>query len=96
MAKEFDKGIHQALYVATPPLEAFRPLTVKLAAREGERKDTRTAPGDDNSSIMIHVDVHRAHSSAQAKPNIHVKVSEEDQTEEGKVRGCLVKAMHGT
>ena len=45
---------------------------------------------------MIHVDVHRAHSSAQAKPNIHVEVSEEDQTEEGKVRGCLLKAMHGT
>ena len=38
---------------ATPPLEALKLLTLKLAARGRERRDTKTALGDDNSSVVI-------------------------------------------
>ena len=43
------------------------------------------AADDNNSSVMIHVDVHRAYYHAQAKPNTHVEVPDEDQFEGGKV-----------
>ena len=48
VAKEFSNGIDQTM---RPPLEALKMLTVKLAAREPQRRDTKIAPGDD-------VDVH--------------------------------------
>ena len=70
-------------------LEALKLMTVK-PARERERRDTKTAPGHDNGSVVIHVDVYGACHCAQAKPNTHVEVPEEDRTEEGKVCGCLV------
>ena len=50
-------------------LEAVQQSTVRLAARERERMDTKIAPSDDNSSVMMHVDVHRAYFYAQAQPN---------------------------
>ena len=45
---------------------------------------------------MRHVDVHSAYFHAQANPNTHVEVPDEDQLEEGEVCGCLVQAMYGT
>ena len=69
---------------------------MKLAARERVRRDTKTAFDDDNRSAMIHVVAHRAYVYTKAKPNTHVDVLEEDQSEEGQVCGCCVKAMYGT
>ena len=46
-------------------------------------RNTKTALGDDNSSVMIHMDVQRTYFHAQAKPNTDVKVPEKEQTEEG-------------
>ena len=62
------------MYAATPPFEALKLLTAKLAARERERRHTKIAPGDDNSSVMTLVDVHRAYFYAEAKLNTHVEV----------------------
>ena len=70
--------------------EALKLSTVKLAARERERRDARVATDDDNSSIMIHVDVHRAYFYAQAKPNTCVEVPDEDQPQGGEVCRCLI------
>ena len=67
-----------------------------LQAGEQERRNAKPALDDDNSSVMIHVDVHRAYFSAQVGPNTYVEVPDEDQTEEGKVCGCLVKVMYGS
>ena len=71
VATEFNNGINQAMYAATPPSGALKLLTVNLAAREGERRDTKIAPGDDNN--------------AQAQPNTYVQVPGEDQSDGGKV-----------
>ena len=57
--KELNNGIDQSMYAATPPLEALKLLTVKLAARQRERRDTKIARADDNSSVIIHVDTER-------------------------------------
>ena len=92
VAKEVNNGIDLAVYAATPPLEASKLLTVKRAARGRERRGAAIAPGDDNRSIMIHVDVHRAHLYAHAKRNTYVEVPDEG----GQVCGSLVKAMYGT
>ena len=67
--------------------------TTRDSIPQRKRRNTKTAPGDDNSSTMIHVDAHRGYFYAQAKPNTHV---EEDQSEGGKVCGCLVNAIDGT
>ena len=77
VAKEFNNG-DQA---ATPPLEGLKLLTVKLAAPEPELRDTKMAPGDDKSSVMVHADGHRACLYSQAKPNTYVEVPDEDQLE---------------
>ena len=55
-----------------------------------------TAPGDDNSSTMIHVDAHRAFFYAQASSNTYLEVT--DVTKRGKPRcgRCLGKATYGT
>ena len=82
VAKKFFHGIFPAMYPATPPLEAWIFLT---AACERERRDTKVAPDANNISVMIHVDVHRAHVYAQAKPNTCVEVIDEDQLEGGNV-----------
>ena len=58
------------------PSEALKPLTVKLAARERERRDTKIASGDNNSFVMIHVCVHIAFFCSQAKPNTDLFFSE--------------------
>ena len=58
-AKELNNGIDQSMYAATPPLEVLKLLSVKLAARQRERRDTKIARADDNSSVIIHVDTER-------------------------------------
>ena len=40
--------------------------------------NTKIEQGDDTSSVLIHVDVHRADFYAQAKPNTDVKEPEEE------------------
>ena len=45
------------------------------------RRSTETAPGDDNSSIIIQMDVRRAYFSVQARPNTYVEVLDEVQLE---------------
>ena len=45
MAKEFNNGMDQAMSAATRSLEALKESTVKLAARELERMNTKFAPG---------------------------------------------------
>ena len=62
MAKEFNNGIEQAMYATTPPLEALKLLTVELVTRDRERQDVGIAIDDNNSTIMIHVDVRRTQS----------------------------------
>ena len=57
VAMEFNNKVDQAMYAPTPPLAALKLLTVKLAARQRERRDTKVAPDDNNNSVMIHVDV---------------------------------------
>ena len=87
MAKEFNNGIEKAMYAATPPLEALKLLTRKLATRDRVRQDAEIAADDNNSSITIHVHVHRGYLNAQARPNTDVEVPDEDQPRRGKVCG---------
>ena len=69
LAREFNNEIDPEMCAATPPLEASKLLTVKLAALERERRDAIITTDDNNSSIMIRVDVHRAYFHAQDMPN---------------------------
>ena len=63
------------MYAATPPLEALRLLTVKLASREQHRRGAKIAPDDDNSSVMTHVDVHRAYFYALGQCGVRNEAS---------------------
>ena len=56
VTKEFNDGV--------PPLEALKWLVV----REQERRNAVVPLDDHNSSVMIHVDVHRAYF--YAKPSL--------------------------
>ena len=90
VAKEVNDGIDQAMYVATLPLAAQK-LDGEVCVREQERTCIWTAPADDNSSIMIHLDMLCACFHAQARPNTYMEVPDEDQTEEATVCGCSVQ-----
>ena len=73
MAKEFNKGMDQAMWAATPPWEALKLWTVKLATREQERRNTKTT-----------LDVHRALLPASQTTNTYAEVPDDELTEEGK------------
>ena len=92
VAKQFIDGVDETV----PPLETFEMLIVKFAAREQQRRDKVVNPEDDNCTVMIHVDVHRAYLYAHAKPETYVELPQEDQTGDARVRGYLIKAMYGT
>ena len=53
VAKEFNNGIDQATYAATPPVEALKLLTVRLSQHVSENEEMQcVAPDDNNSSVM--------------------------------------------
>ena len=84
------------MYAATPSLEPQKLLVVKPAVREQDRRNVGVPPAEHNSSAMIHVHSYRAYFNTQAKPDTHVEVPEEDQTQELRECGRLVKAVYGT
>ena len=92
MAKQFIDGVDENVHAAMPPLEAFEMLTVKLTAREQQRRDNVVNPEDDNCTVMIHVDVHRAYLYADAKLETYVEPPQEDQTGEARMCGYLIKS----
>ena len=57
--QEFNDSVNQAMYAATPWLEVLNLSTVTHARPQQERRNASLPTEDDNSSVMIHVDVHR-------------------------------------
>ena len=68
VGREFNTGVNNALYAATPPLEALR-LVVSYAATD--------VPGGKRRQVMVN-DVRRAYFYAKATRDVYIELPQED------------------
>jgi len=87
VAQEFTKGKLEAIFAATPPLEAKKTL-LSLAVTEG------IGYGDGWHYKLDFIDIKRAYFYAPAKRNVYIKLPYEDRAEG--MCGKLNYSMYGT
>ena len=87
VGKEFNNGVEDGLFAATPPLEAVRALVGDMATVED---------GTEEAVLMIN-DIARAFFEAATGRNICIELPEEDRVPgEGDMVGKLQMSLYGT
>ena len=88
VGKEFNNGVEEGLFAATPPLEALKAMISELATEdEGEVEET----------VLMINDVARAFFEAGTSRDICIELPEEDKIEgEGDMVGKLRMSLYGT
>ena len=103
VGKEYRRGTEEALYAATPPLEALRAIISCAATHDPQRQQQQRQPqarprqrdAADLKHIMIN-DVRRAYCYSTATRDLFINLPKEDETATTDQVGRLNLSLYGT